>query len=80
MVKPLRHKANSRLDPKRSLRYPVRGITKAMAKRYIVRTSWARSSEAPKEFMMVGKATFTTVVSSNTMKLATIITNRTRHL
>ena len=46
----------------------------------MVTTSYARSRLALKSFMMLGKATFTTVVSSITMKLPTTTTTRTPYL
>ena len=79
-VKPVIQKVNRRFVPTRSLRYPVRGMTRAIARRYIVITSWALSRSVLKSFMIVGNATFTTVVSKRTMKLATTITIKTFHL
>ena len=74
------HIVYRRLVPNLSARKPVRGITRAIARRYIEITSCARPNVASRSFIIVGNATFITVVSSITMKVPTTITNNTCHL
>lgn len=63
------------LAPNRSIAQPVTGIATPTASRYPVTTHWTVDSGAPSSRLSVSSATFTIVVSSNTM-MAPAITTR----
>ena len=72
MVKPTTESISSRLRPKRVASQPVIGRMIAFATRYDVSAHVASSMVADRLPAMCGSDTFTTVVSSTSMKVANI--------
>ena len=71
-VKPTTDSISSRLRPKRVASQPVIGRMMALATRYDVSAQVASSMVADRLPAMCGSETFTTVVSSTSMKVANI--------
>src|SRR3954469_22553057 len=71
-VNPTTDSINSRLRPNRLANQPVMGRMIAFATRYEVRAHVASSIVADRLPAMCGSDTFTTVVSSTSMKVANI--------
>src|SRR5437588_88925 len=71
-VKPKTAAVNTRLRPKKLASQPVMGRMMALATRYEVSAQAASSTLAERLPAMCGKETFTTVVSSTSIKVANI--------
>src|ERR1043165_1868450 len=79
MVKPVTAAISSRLRPKKLASHPVMGSTMAFATRYEVSAQVASSTLADMLPAMWGSDTLTTVVSSTSMKVASMTATATIH-
>ena len=72
--------ANTRLRPSRSASEPATRTNAASVSVYASTTHWRSVNEASRSSLMLGSAVFTTVMSSSSMKTATLTTASVTHL